>query len=63
MELINVILNHNYFQYNDKYFKPTPGIAMGSPTSSALADNYLQYFEKLMVKHWMETSELTYYRR
>jgi hypothetical protein len=36
---------------------------MGSPISSALADNYLQYFEELMVKHWMETGEITHYRR
>ena len=63
MELIKVILNQNYFQYSDKYFKPTQGIAMGSPISRTLAEMYLQYFEELMVKHWMETGEITYYRR
>jgi hypothetical protein len=57
------MLNQNYFQYNDKYFKPTQGIAMGSPLSSTLAEIYLQYFEEMMIKHWMETSEITYYRR
>jgi hypothetical protein len=31
LELIRVILIQNYFQYKDKYFKPTKGIAMGSP--------------------------------
>jgi len=36
---------------------------MGSPISSTLAETYLQYFEELMVKHWMETGEITYYRR
>jgi len=34
-------------------------MAMGSPVSSALAEIYLQYFEELMVKHWMETGEIT----
>ena len=34
---------------------------MGSPISSTLADIYLQYFEQLVVKHWMETGEITYY--
>jgi hypothetical protein len=63
MELIKVILNQNYFQYNDKYFKPTLGIAMGSPISSALVHTFLQYFEEIMVKHWMEMGEITYYRR
>jgi hypothetical protein len=38
LELKNVILNQNYFQYNDKYFKPTQGIAMDPPISSTLAE-------------------------
>jgi hypothetical protein len=36
---------------------------MGSPLSSTLAEIYLQYFEELMIKHWMEMGEITYYRR
>jgi hypothetical protein len=36
---------------------------MGSPLSSTLAEIYLQYVEELMIKHWMETWEVTYYRR
>jgi hypothetical protein len=28
LNLIKVILNQNYFQYNDTYFQPTRGIAM-----------------------------------
>jgi hypothetical protein len=31
--------------------------------SSKLAKTYLQYFEELMIKHWMETGEITYYWR
>jgi hypothetical protein len=62
LELIRVILNHNYFQYKDKYFKPTKGIAMGSPKSSTLAEIYLQFFEELTIRQWMENGEI-YYRR
>ena len=60
LELIKLILNQNYFQYSDKHFQPTQGIAMGSPISSTLTKIYLQIFEKLRVKHWMETGEITY---
>ena len=63
LELIKVALNQNYFQYNDKLFKPTQGISMGSPLSSTLAEIYLQYFKEMKVKHWMETGEITYCRR
>jgi hypothetical protein len=53
----------NYFPYNGKYFKPTKGMAMGSPTSGTLAEIYLHFFEELIVKHGMENGEITYYRR
>jgi hypothetical protein len=36
---------------------------MGLPLSSTLAKIYLQYFEELIIKHWMGTGEITYYRR
>jgi len=36
---------------------------MGSPVSGTLAEIYLQFFEELIVKHWMEICEITYYRR
>lgn len=48
LELIKAVSNQNYFRFNDKYFKPTKDIAMGSPLSSILAEIYLQYFEELM---------------
>jgi hypothetical protein len=63
LELIGVILDQNYFYYNGKYFKPTNGIAMGSPISGTLAEIYFQFFEDLIIKHWMEIGEITYYRR
>jgi hypothetical protein len=46
LELIRVILNQNYFQYNDKYLKPTKGLAVGSPISRTLAEIYLRLFEE-----------------
>lgn len=36
---------------------------MGSPISSIAAQIFLQYYEILTVKHWMETVELIYYNR
>ena len=62
LELIKVILYQNYFQYNNKCYQPMKGIAMGSPLSSTLAEIYLQYFEELIIKHWIETNEIIYYK-
>ena len=36
---------------------------MGSLLSSTLAEIYLQYFEELMIKRWIETTEIIYYKR
>ena len=36
---------------------------MGSPISSTLTEIYLQYFEDVIIKHWIETGQITYYKR
>lgn len=51
LNLIKVVLNQNYFQYNDQNFQPIKGIEMDSPISSNIAEIYLQYFEELFIKH------------
>jgi len=56
-----VILNQNYFQYNGTYFKPTKGIAMGSPISSTLVEIYLQFFEEPTIRLSMENGVMSYY--
>jgi hypothetical protein len=58
-----VIINKNYFQYGDKYRKPTKGIAVVSPISSTQAEIYPQFFEELTITNWMENGEISYYRR
>jgi hypothetical protein len=59
LDIIRAILNQNYFQYNDRYFKPTKGIAMGSPASSTLAEIYLQISKELTIRHQMESGEIS----
>ena len=61
--LIDTVLSQNYFQYNHQYYKPDTGIAMGSPLSSTMTETYLQYFEELLVKHWLESKEIIFYRQ
>jgi hypothetical protein len=61
--LIETVLTQNYFQHNNQYYKPDTGIAMGSPLSSTMTETYLQYLEKLLIKHWLESKEIIFYRR
>jgi len=63
LQLLTVIIEQNYFQYNNQYFKPDKGIAMGSPISGTLAEIYLQLIEERYIKHWIENQNIVYYKR
>ena len=36
---------------------------MGSPISSTIAVFYLQFFEEIHIKQWLESKEIIYYKR
>jgi hypothetical protein len=58
-----MITNQNYFQYEGKYYKPTTGVAMGSPLSGILAEIFLQDLEQNRLKHLLEDKKIVYYNR
>jgi hypothetical protein len=61
--LLKIILEQNYFQHEDNFYKPNKGIAMGPPISNTLAEIYLQFFERIYLKHYLETKNIIYYKR
>ena len=63
MSILKMILNQNYFQYNDKFYKPNSGVAMGSPLSSIMAEIFLQHFEQRIIKFLLEDKRILYYNR
>ena len=56
-------MEQNYFQYDNFFYKPQKGIAMGSPISGMLAEIYLQYIENDYIKHSFDSNEIIFYRR
>jgi len=56
-------MQQNCFQFNDIFYQPEKGIAMGSPISGTMAEIYLQYVEANYIKQWWETDEIIYYKR
>jgi len=61
--MLEIIMKQNYFQYNERLFQPEKGIAMSSPISSITAEVYLQYIGETYVKQWLDSKEITYYKR
>jgi hypothetical protein len=49
IHLLETILEHNYFQFDQEYYKQTDGLAMGAPTSSILAETYIQHLEHTQI--------------
>jgi hypothetical protein len=56
--MLQTIMKQNYVQYNDKFFQPEKGIAIGSPISSTTAEVYLRYIQETYVKQWLDSKEI-----
>jgi hypothetical protein len=63
MTILEMILNQNYFQYNDKFYKPKSAIAMGSPISGIMAEIFLHHLEQRKVILLLEYKNIIYYNR
>jgi hypothetical protein len=45
MYILKVIMEENYFQFDQKYYKQTEGLTMGAPTSAILVETFIQHME------------------
>jgi coproporphyrinogen III oxidase-like Fe-S oxidoreductase len=43
--IIKLILEQNYFQHNNQYYKQKEGLAMGAPSFSILSEINLQFID------------------
>ena len=61
--LLEAILNQNYFTYQNQIYRPTKGVAMGSPISGLIAEILLQSLEHTHIKPLLETKRIILYTR
>jgi hypothetical protein len=61
--LLEAILNQNYFTYQTQTYRPTKGVAMGSPISGLVAEIYLQSLEHTHIKPLLDTKHIIFYTR
>jgi hypothetical protein len=43
--ILNMIVEQNYFQFNNQFFKQNEGLPMGAPTSAIMAETLVRYLE------------------
>jgi hypothetical protein len=49
IHILETIIEQNYFQFDQEHYKQTDGLAMGAPTSSILAETYIQHIEHTQI--------------
>jgi hypothetical protein len=56
IHILETIIQQNYFQFDQEYYKQADGLAMGSSTSSLLAETYIQHMEHTNIPHTYRTT-------
>jgi hypothetical protein len=54
--ILDMILEQNYLQFDNQFFKQNEGLTMGAPASAILAETFIQHLEhtiiyKILNKH------------
>lgn len=57
------MLEQNYFQVDQDYYKQNDGLAMGAPTSAILAETYIQYIEHTQIYPILKKKQIIAYYR
>jgi len=60
LQTLHIILNQNYFKFNDSFYKPATGVGMGSPLSGLIVKVFSQYCENLILRHAFENKHIFY---
>jgi hypothetical protein len=63
LNLTNTILEENYIQFNDHFYKQHDGLAMGAPTSAVLTEIFVQSLEHTVIYKILEKHQLIDYYR
>ena len=58
MKMARLIVDNNYFAYNDKYYRQTRGGAMGSAFTQVLANIYMLEWEQPLIQHQTANHEI-----
>jgi hypothetical protein len=61
--LLDIILQQNYFSFQNNMFQPEIGISMGSPIFSKIVEIFLQHLENIHLKKQLDTKTIVFYTR
>jgi hypothetical protein len=61
--ILQTVMEQNYFEFHQQYYKHSKGLALGTPASPVLAKTYIQYMEhKQIYLILIEQQIIAYFR-
>lgn len=63
MEIINVVIEQNFFMFDNKIYKMEDGLPMGSPISAIMAEIFMNSFELKINNDTTNNSGISFWRR
>jgi hypothetical protein len=63
MKIAQVLIEQNYFQYQDTTYIQSKGLAMGAPASSIFSEIYLQWLENTKIVEFLTKHKIEGYLR
>jgi len=61
--ILEIILQQNYFSFQDNIYQPEKGISTGSPIYNTIAEIFLQYLGNIHLKQLLDTATIVLYTR
>jgi hypothetical protein len=61
--ILDMILEQNYLQFNNQFFKQNEGIIMGAPTSAILGETFIQRLEHTIIYKILNRHQIIDYHR
>jgi len=61
--LMEVILQQNYFSFQNNLYQPEKGVSIWFPISSTVAEIFLQHIENTHLKQLLDTKNIVFYTR
>jgi hypothetical protein len=63
IQILKTVLEQNYFQIDNEYYKQTDGLAMGALALAIMAETYMQYMEHTQIYPILTKQQIVAYFR
>jgi hypothetical protein len=61
--ILKIVMEQNYFQFDQKYYKQIDGLAMGASTSAIFAETFIQHMDHKYLYPILKTQHIIAYYR